>query len=81
MPTFIWGILFSDLEHDKSIRRLDTLRNLEWYFKIPINATLFILFIFYGSVDTKYELYGKPDDMKTFEMAVTGNYVIGFPVC
>jgi peptidoglycan/LPS O-acetylase OafA/YrhL len=52
MPTFIWGILFCDLEHDKSIRRLDSLRNLEWYFKIPINASLFILFIFYGSVDT-----------------------------
>ena len=81
MPTFFWGIMFCDLEHDKSIRRLDTLRNLEWYFKIPINATLFILFIFFGSVDIEPLSAEKPDDIRTFDMAVTGNYVIGMPVC
>lgn len=81
MPTFFWGVMFCDLEHDKVNRRLDALRDLDWWWKVPINATLFILFIFYGSVDIEPLSALKPDDIRTFDMATTGNYVIGMPVC
>ena len=73
--------MFCDLEHDKNIRRLDSIRDLDWWWKIPINTTLFILFIFFGSVDIEPLSAEKPDDIRTFDMAVTGNYVIGMPVC
>ena len=58
--------MFADLEHDKNIRRLDAIRNLDWWWKIPINISLFIIFIFYGSVEIESERAHKPDDVTTF---------------
>lgn len=81
MPTFFWGVMFCDMEHDKNIRRLDSLRNLDWWWKVPINLTLFSIFIFFGSVDIEPLDAMRPEDMRTFDAAVTGNYTIGMPFC
>jgi peptidoglycan/LPS O-acetylase OafA/YrhL len=51
LPIFFWGVMFCDLEHDKTNRRIDSLRNLPWYFKFPLNTVLFALFCIYASVD------------------------------
>jgi hypothetical protein len=81
LPTFFWGVMFCDLEHDKNIRRLDSLRNLDWWWKVPINITLLSIFIFFGSVDIEPLDAERPEDMRTFDAAVTGGYTIGMPLC
>ena len=81
IPTFFIGVLFCDLEHDQKVRRLDALRELPWYFKIPINLSLVIMFFIYASVAEDSEDHYRPEDMRTYDAMVTGNYKIGFPVC
>jgi len=73
--------MFCDLEHDTKIRRLDALRELPWYFKVPINTGLFILFCFYGSVWEEENSRLKSDEWRSYEKSATNDYMIGFPVC
>ena len=81
MPLFFIGVMFCDLEHDKAIRRLDALRDLPWYFKIPINTGLLILFCFYGSVWEEENSRLKSDVYRSYEKNATNDYMIGFPTC
>jgi len=50
LPTFFIGVMFCDLEHDQKVRRLDSLRELPWYVKIPLNTALIVIFCIYASV-------------------------------
>ena len=81
MPLFFIGVMFCDLEHDPKIRRLDTLRNLPWYFKVPVNISLIILFFFYASVEEEQNDHLRSDDYRTYDIAATNDYLIGHPVC
>lgn len=56
MPIFFFGIMLADLEFyrdyhtNKPLKRpLDYIRELEWYWKIPFNTLLTILFFSLGS--------------------------------
>ena len=81
MPLFFIGVMFSDLEHDTKIRRLDALRNLPWYFKIPVNTSLLVLFFFFASVEEEEHSYLKKEEYRTFDKNTTNDYTIGFPTC
>lgn len=53
LPTFLWGIIFADIEtvNINGRRPLDVLRKMNIWLKIPFNLFLFTLFAVYGSVD------------------------------
>lgn len=73
--------MFCDLEHDKKVRRLDALRGLPWYAKIPLNTALIVIFFIYASVAEDVEDHLRTEDMRTYDIMVTGDYTIGFTVC
>ena len=47
-PVFFYGVIYADLE-TFHVRPLDTLRELHWGWKIPINFGLFFVAVSYGS--------------------------------
>lgn len=58
LPLFTYGVAFSDLENlSKYFRPLDSMRDLNFWIKIPINLALIFLFVSYGSL--------MPDDVCT----------------
>jgi peptidoglycan/LPS O-acetylase OafA/YrhL len=81
LPTFFIGVMFCDLEHDQKVRRLDSLRELPWYVKIPLNTALIVIFCIYASVAEDSEDHYRHQDMRTYDIMVTGDYTIGFGVC
>jgi uncharacterized membrane protein YeiB len=49
MPIFFFGVMFADIETWKDYRPLDSVRNLHWGWKIPINLVLSIIILSWGS--------------------------------
>jgi hypothetical protein len=49
MPLFIFGVIFADLETWKDYRPLDSVRELHWGWKIPLNTVILFLVASWGS--------------------------------
>ena len=52
MPLFLIGTVFADLENMIE-RPLDSLRDLHWGWKIPINTVLILIACVWGSIDNE----------------------------
>jgi len=49
MPVFFFGVMFADIETWKDFRPLDSVRELHWGWKIPINTVIIAIIVSYGS--------------------------------
>ena len=49
MPVFFFGVAFADLETWKDYRPLDSVRELHWGWKIPLNTFIIAIVFSYGS--------------------------------
>ena len=49
IPIFLAAVVFADIESFKTWRPLDTIRNLHWGWKIPLNFVFLFLFAVCGS--------------------------------
>lgn len=71
LPLFTFGVIFSDVENLKlpkgELVPFEKMRQLAWYWKIPINLALAILFTFYGSTIEQETCKKRGDDCAFFD--------------
>lgn len=71
LPLFTFGVIFSDVENLKlpkgELMPFEKMRQLAWYWKIPINLVLVILFTFYGSTIEQETCKKRGDDCAFFD--------------
>jgi hypothetical protein len=72
MPWFVLGVALADLECSE-YKTFNKLRELDIWWKIPINTVLFVLFVIYGSnANRNYtHCYTEYDEQCPFYKVVT----------
>jgi hypothetical protein len=63
LPHFFIGVLLCDLDNAEGGSYIDKVRNLNLWYKIPLNSILLFLFFIYGSVISGYFIQNRdPED-------------------
>jgi hypothetical protein len=76
IPIFFIGVIIADMESDPHSRPLDSIRNLNWYWKIPINLVLLFIFFTYGSYGGLNRCMDKDDGECEYWRIMTINEII-----
>ena len=79
-PVFFVGVIFADLETSDA-NPLDWLKDLEWFWKIPINLLLLALVAIYGSYYGNGKCLRVNDGDCEFHRIMTINHVIPLEAC
>ncbi len=80
-PVFFFGVIIADLETFKEYRPLDTLRDLNIWWKIPINVVLFFVAVSFGSYSNNARCNGVHDGYCDFWAVISWDGYIPMPFC
>ena len=76
LPVFFLGVVLADFEHMKDVRPLDLVRDLKWWWKIPINLVLVFIIVSLGSYRGNGHCLNDHDGNCEFWKYVTLNFAL-----
>jgi hypothetical protein len=76
IPVFFYGVILADLE-TFHVRPLDSIRNLHWGWKIPVNFGLFVVAVSFGAYNRSGWMHCETASDDEYGYCITGQSFLG----